>query len=195
MGPAQKLKNAISCGIAIIALAGLPVLTGSGCASASPTAADKKARTYKHSSVKTLSSIEATRSADPIDRYAASMIFFKLDKASEALSISISAEYTADVTGTRKTRKTYFVVEKIIDMSGLNNRKDKYFYAEIGRNFDPDWNRQKELTLVSSVSEPFKNLDGNSLYRLRYTTFSTESVDFTITINADCGVTFLDDIN
>jgi len=188
------LKNNLCCVLLIVALAGLPALAGSGCASAYTTA-DKKSRAFKQSSVKTLSSIEAVKSADPIDRYPASMIFFKLDKNAEALSVNITAEYTADVTGTRKTKKTYFILEKIIDMSNLKNRKDKYFYAEIGRNFDPDWNRQKEIILVSSSSEPFKNLDGNSLYRIRFTTFSTTNVDFTITINADCGVTYLDEIN
>ncbi len=194
MESGRHLKNTV-CGVLLIsALAGLPALVGSGCASASTTA-DKKSRTFKQGSAKTLSSIEAAKSADPIDRYPASMIFFKLDKNAEALSINISAEFIADVTGRKKTKKTYFIVEKVIDMSSLKNRKDKYFYAEIGRNYDPDWNRQKEITLVSSKSEPFKNLDGNSLYRIRFTTFSTENVDFTITINADCGVTYLDEIN
>ena len=161
----RNTNNALSRILIIMTLAGLPALFGSGCATTA--AAEKKPRTFKQSSVKTLSIIEAAKSADPIDRYAASMIFFKLDKNAEALSISISAEYIADVMGTKKTKKTYFIVEKVVDMSSLKNRKDKYF----------------------------KNLDGSSLYRIRFTTFSTENVDFTITINADCGVTYLDEIN
>ncbi len=189
MGPGRHFNKTLSFILMIIILAGLPALVTTGCA----TAGTKKERIYKQSSVKTFSSIGVSKAAEPIDRYPTATMFFKLDKSVDALSIGIMAEYIADITGTKKTRKTYFVVEKIIDMSQLKFAKNKYHYAEIGRNFDADWNREKEITLVSSKTEPFKNLDGDSIYRIRFTTFSQENVDYTIRINADCAVTFMDD--
>ncbi len=185
------MKKNISCVLMIIALAGLPPLFASGCAATG----QKKERKYKQSSEKTFSSIEAVKAAEPIDRYAASMMFFKLDKGVDALSIGITAEYTSDIMGTKKIKKTYFVVEKTIDMSHFKLAKNKIHYAEIGRNYDADWNREKEITLVSNKTEPFRELDGNSLYRIRFTTFSSENVDYTIRINADCAVTFMDAID
>ncbi len=192
MAPDLHLKSSIFRILMIIALAGLPALFASGCATTGQKNQEKE-RKYKQSSVKAFSSIAATKSVDMIDRHATSMLFFKLDKSVDALSIGITAEYTADIMGTKKTKKAYFIIEKTIDMSHFKLAKNKIHYAEIGRNFDADWNREKEITLVSNKTVPFKDLDGSSLYRIRFTIFSPETVDYTIRINADCAVTFMDD--
>lgn len=149
---------------------------------------------YRNRAENTFSSGDAKRAADPIDRYAAFVQHFRLEKDAEAITIGITAEYVADITGTKKTKKTYFIVEKLIDMSRFTDRAGKQLYAEAGRNFDADWNREKELTLTSSKSEFFKKLDAASTYRIRFTTFSPDPVDFTITIDADCGTTFIDNV-
>ncbi len=191
MDPGHYIINRIFCILAMITLAGPPALLLSGCA----TAGQIKERKYKQSSVKTFSSIEAAKSAEPIDRHAASMIYFKLDKSVDALSVAITAEYISDIMGTKKIRKTYFIVEKAVDMSHLKPAKNRIHYAELGKNFDADWNREKEITLVSNKTVPFRELDGNSVYRIRFTTFSPENVDYTVRINADCSVTFMDTID
>jgi len=85
-------------------------------------------------------------------------------------------------------------VEKIVDMSKYKYREMRYLYAEIGKNFDSDWNREKDLVIVSNKTVPFKALDEKSIYRIRYTTFSTEDADYIITIGANCEVTFIDSV-
>ncbi len=185
------INDRICCILIIIALAGLPALFSSGCAATG----QKKERKYRQSSVKIFSGVEAAKSAEPIDRHPASMIYFKLDTSVTALSISITAEYTSDIMGTKKIRKTYFVVEKAVDISHIRMAKNRIHYAELGRNFDADWNREKEITLVSDRTAPFRELDGSSVYRIRFTTFSPENVDYTVRINADCPVTFMDSID
>jgi hypothetical protein len=166
----------------------LAAVLAAGCATG------QKERKYKNRTIKKYSSAEAKRTDELIDRYATYVCFFKLDKDADAVSIGITADYVADITGAKKIKKTYFIVDKLIDMSRFTNKKMRQLYAEIGRNFDADWNREKELTLVSSRTEFFKKLDGTSAYRIRFTTFSMEPCDFTITISTDCGVTFTDDI-
>src|SRR4030042_877526 len=161
-------------------------LPGPGCATG------QRPRAFKESHAKTLSRAEAPRSFELIDNYETFVIHFRLAKDAPALSVGISAEYVADITGAKKTRKTYFIVEKIIDMSQFKNANLKYLYAELGRNFDAEWNREREITLVSNKIEPFKNLDAGSTYRTRYTTFSNANFEYIITINPDCGVTFID---
>ena len=151
-------------------------------------------RRYKYSSVKSIIGSEAVRTNDQIDRYATLATYFKLGKAVDEISIGITAEYVADITGAKKIKKTYFIVEKIVDMTNYKIRNLKYLYAEIGRNYDADWNREKEITLASNKTVPFKALDEKSIYRIRFTTFSTEDTDFVITIGADCEVTFMDDM-
>ncbi len=149
-------------------------------------------REYKNKSEKSYPSGEAMSADDPIDRYAAFAQHFKLEKDAETITVGITAEYVADITGAKKTKKTYFIVEKLIDMSRFANSPRKQMYAEIGRNYDADWNREKELTLTSSKSDHFRKLDAASTYRIRYTTFSGDPVDFTITIQADCAITYID---
>ena len=151
-------------------------------------------RRYKYSGVKSITGSKAFRTNDQIDRYATLATYFKLGKAVDEISIGITAEYVADITGVRKIKKTYFIVEKIVVMSNYKIRNLKYLYAEIGRNYDADWNREKEITLASNKTVPFKALDEKSIYRIRFTTFSTENTGIVITIGADCEVTFMDTI-
>jgi hypothetical protein len=149
---------------------------------------------YKYSGVKSIANIAVVQTGDTIDRYATMVAYFRLGNPVDEISISISAEYVADITGAKKIKKTYFIVEKIVDMSKYKYRDMKYLYAEIGRNFDADWNREKDIVIVSNKTVPFKNLDEKSIYRIRYTTFSTEATDYVITIGANCEVTFIDSV-
>jgi len=149
---------------------------------------------YKFSGVKSIPGSEAVPTGEQIDRYATMVAYFRLGNPVDEISISISAEYVADITGAKKIKKTYFIVEKIVDFSRYKYRDMKYLYAEIGRNFDADWNREKELVMVSDKTVPFKNLDEKSIYRIRYTTFSTEATDYVITIGANCEVSFIEKV-
>ncbi|MBN2158312.1 MAG: hypothetical protein JW807_02875 [Spirochaetes bacterium] len=177
-GPAEH--NAFS----LLLAAALSATLTSGCVSI------QKERSFKQSSVTTVSIENAVPCRDMIDRYTTYMVYFRLEKPVDALSVSVTAEYVADITGAKKSRKTYFIVEKIVDMSRFKNRNLKDLHAEIGRNYDADWNRGKELTLISNDTEPFKSLDADSTYRIRFTAFALENFEFTITVNADCAVTF-----
>jgi hypothetical protein len=152
------------------------------------------AQKYRHSGVKFIRGGEAIQTNDTIDRYATMVAYFRLGNPVDEISVSITAEYVADITGAKKIKKTYFIVEKIVNMSKYKYRDMKYLYAEIGRNFDADWNREKDLVLLSDKTVPFKALDEKSIYRIRYTTFSTEETDYTITIGANCEVTFIDSV-
>jgi hypothetical protein len=150
-----------------------------------------KERSYRNTAVSAVPIAAAARTNDRIDRYETYASYFRIGKAVESMKVGVSAEYVADIMGTKKTRNSYFIVEKVIDMSRLGNRNLTHLHAELGRNFTGDWTRNdKEISLVSSKSEPFKNLDADSLYRIRYTTFANENFTFTVTIKADCAVTF-----
>ena len=171
----------------ILAAAALLQFFLSGCSS--PTV-----KIFKKNNIVAIPVDKARRTREEIDRYATYAVYFKLEKAVDSIRIRISAEYVADIIGTRKTRETYFIVEKIIDARKFKNTDVRYFYSEMGRNFDAEWNAAKGLVLVSEKGSPFKALDGNSIYRIRFTPFSSENFVFAVTIDADCGVTFMDEI-
>ena len=172
---------------AILALAVTAPVIGAGCSAA------QRVKSYKQSFTAVVASRTAPRSPVKIDQHPAYAVYFRLDRAVRSIRVGITAEYIADIAGTRKQRKVYFVIEKMIDTSQFKNREIKYIFSDLGRNFDTDWTRVREIELASVKNDLFRSLDGNSMYRIRYTTFSNEDFDFTIKIEADCGVAFVDE--
>jgi hypothetical protein len=180
--PASSAARA--CALALIVA--LPAAAAIGCS------ANLKNKSYRTTVVAAVPGAPAARTNDRIDKYATYASFFRLGKNVDSITISVTAENVADILGTKKTRKAYFIVEKVIDMTRLKNPNLKHLHAELGRNYNNDWNREMEITLVSTGDEPFKTLDAGSLYRVRYTTFADENFTFIVTIKADCAVTFVE---
>ncbi len=163
------------------------------CVSGGPSPAD---RAFKQTQAVTIPAGKTTRSKEEIDGSETYMVYFRLAKSVDSVRISMISEYITDILGTKKTLESYFTVEKAIPAEHFKNLKTRYFFTEIGKNFDiTDWTRVKEITIVSEKGSPFKALeDGSVYYRIRFTAFSKESLDFTIKIEADCEVTFMDGI-
>ena len=152
-------------------------------------------RSYEKSSGITIPFGRALQSQEKIDKYDTFMIYFKLERNVDSIRVGISADYIADITGSKKDLAAYFIVEKAMDVNQFKNIKARYVFPEIGRNFDAtDWTREKEIIIVSEHGNPFKDLASTSAYRIRFTAFSSENIDYTIKIEANCSVTFLDSI-
>jgi hypothetical protein len=151
-----------------------------------------KKPSFRYQGVKAIPVGAATR-GEAIDGYEAYVVQFRLEKAVEAMTVGISAEYVADITGKKKYKKAYFIVEKIVDLPGAGGTQARRISVEMGRNFDADWNREKDITIRSLKTVPFRTLDAESLYRIRFTAFSRDPFDYTITVDADAPVTFIDD--
>jgi hypothetical protein len=154
--------------------------------------ATQSVRTYEEINAKTISAGSASRSNDRIDQYTTYMIYFKLEKKVDSMRISVAAEYIADILGTRRRRNSFFVVEKTVDVRQFKKQEAEYVYAEIGNNYTADWKSEKDITVVSEKGNPFKDLEGGSTYRIRFTTFTSDDFEFTINIEADCKVTYFD---
>lgn len=152
-----------------------------------------KRPSYRHHGVRNIP-VGTTVRGDAIDGYDAYVVHFRLEKAVESMTVGISAEYVADITGKKKYKKAYFIVEKIVELGAAGGKQARRINVEIGRNFDADWNREKDVIIRSLKTEPFRILDADSLYRIRYTPFSRDPFDYTITVDADSPVTFVDDV-
>jgi hypothetical protein len=184
----MRLTNALI----IINILSLSAALMPSCASGGPAQA---ARTYKQSQAVTIPAGTAIRSKEEIDGSESYMVYFKLGKAVDSIRIGMNSEYVADILGTKKTLELYFIVEKAIPAEHFKNIKTRYLFTEIGKNFDiTDWTRGKEITIVSEKGSPLKALEDGPAYRIRFTAFSTESLDFMINIEADCEVTFMNNI-
>ena len=88
--------------------------------------------------------------------------------------------------------KIFFLVEKAIDISRFMNANGKKFVlSEIGRNFDYNWKRKKEIIICSSRVDPIKKFD-KAIYRIRFTTFREEDFHFMIKIHSKDKINFLE---
>ncbi len=133
----------------------------------------------------TVSSDRLSLSRDAIDNYRTHEIFFTLEKKINCISIQVSAEYFPyEFAESKKIAQTFFIVERLVT-SVAKQKDDSTVYTELGKNFTTRWNRRRKITICASPRLPLKKLDGQSLYRLRITTFHPGTFDFTITINSD----------
>lgn len=75
---------------------------------------------------------------------------------------------------------TYYIVEKLVDISRYKAEKKSMFY-EIGRNFDLRWNASPLVVLCTDASDPLKKLDPG-LYRIRFTGLTSSNFYYRVEI-------------
>jgi hypothetical protein len=147
---------------------------------------------YKFNLTEKGDSKDIIASKEKIDGTNAYETYFKLDKAVKCLKISISATAFADSFGKKQVvLKTYFTLEKALNIVNFKAGKDKYLFSELGRNFDQQWDRSRDITVCSSDEDPIKKLDSKSVYRIRFTPFTGENFSYQIKISSDEKALFL----
>lgn len=142
-------------------------------------------------------------SSNKIDKEITYEIYFTIEKDEKCLKLTIQsiAEYEGIVKD-EKIVKTYFIVEKAIDISRFVSEESqkspkvkedipKIAYSEIGKNFDLRWNRKRDLLICTSGEDPIKKLNKSS-YRIRFTTFMKDNFSFTITAYSNQKITFIE---
>lgn len=117
----------------------------------------------------------------PIDTGKTYEVFFRLREREECIKIVVSSFTIDDIQENEVGIKTFFIVEKAVDMSRFRNMEKKELYLEIGRNYDTAWERERDVLICSSGSDPIRQL-GKGLYRIRFTTFYEEGFDYEVDI-------------
>jgi len=131
-----------------------------------------------------------------IDKNRSFTLYFRPEKNTDYINIEMRSVITVNGVYKRKrTIKTFFVVEKAIDISKFRKKKSG-IYTEIGRNFDIKWNRQQNITLHTSNDDPLEKIEKTSLYRIRFTTFNHEYIklEYSLKIKSDCRIIFSEKI-
>lgn len=150
------------------------------------TSSEKPAYNNKNSYNNTTQ--KAFESDDKIDRWKTYEIFFKLSKDEECININLSSQIFDEAINKNINFKTYFIVEKAVDISKFISDK-KIVYSEIGNNFDNSWNTKQEIEIRSSEMDPIKKLKNSSTYRIRFTTFRDLNFNFSILIFSKNSIT------
>lgn len=127
------------------------------------------------------SSSGLTISSDKIDKGITYELFFYLEKGVKCLTIDINAIYIPETFPTEGIpKKTYFIVEKIIDIEKYKSEKN-YAYTQLAQNFNKEWETFNPVQVCGLENDPLSGIDSSN-YRIRFTTFESQPVIFMATI-------------
>jgi hypothetical protein len=171
----------------LVFLPGAVSLQVSGCGSA------KGLRVYEHVNSMSGESIRLQKASDDIDTEKTYEIYFRLQKPVDCIKLNITAKYIPDrFSGKKEHILTFFVLDQLIDIRRFRGPQKKYESSEIGRNFDSNWNRMRDLVICTKPEHPLLKLDEKRVYRLRFTTFRKMNFEYRIDLHADSKIIFIE---
>jgi len=130
-------------------------------------------------------------SSEKIDGSRTFEVNFTLEKPAGCMTIDIESVYLQKSFPVQKVpEKTFFIVEKKLNLPHLNLKEDKS-YTPIGRNFNNDWEQYFPVKICSSKNDPISALD-QSVFRIRFTVFEKTDFYYIITIICESRIKFLE---
>lgn len=137
---------------------------------------------YRHTTRFEGISISSEKSDQKIANDTTWQLFFTLKKPEKCIKIVFSSLMKVETLKQpiQSEINTYFVVEKIVDISRYKAEKKSIFY-EIGRNFDIRWNSSPLAVLCTDETDPLKKLD-QGLYRIRFSGLKSTNFHYRVEI-------------
>ncbi|MCX7677891.1 MAG: hypothetical protein N2316_01600 [Spirochaetes bacterium] len=137
---------------------------------------------YRHISYFEGNSSRSEKSDQKIANSPTWQIFFSMLKPEKCIKIVFTSKTEIEtLKGTIVNEIiSYFIVEKLIDISRYNFDKKNIFY-EIGKNFDLRWNTSQIAIICTDDNDPLKKLEPG-LYRIRFTGFKSSDFNYRIEI-------------
>ena len=147
-----------------------------------------KQNELKNASEFSYSTENMKRSGESIDNGITWEIFFMPETALECIGVELDTVYLRKKFPVQTIpQKSYFIVEKILAVPG--KKSGKKVYIPLGRNFTDNWELHSPVRICGRRDDPVSSID-RSVYRLRFTTFDTLPVSFTVTVYSDSAVKF-----
>ncbi|MBN2403518.1 MAG: hypothetical protein JXN64_14160 [Spirochaetes bacterium] len=146
---------------------------------------------YKNTNILKGNAVREIESGHKIDNWKTYELFFTLNDSEECIKVNLSSAKFDEVLNEDTAIKTFFIVEKAIDISKFGMDK-KSLFSEIGRNYDYNWSAMQEITICSSAADPIKTLDKNNNFRIRFTVFKDFNFKYTLNIFSDHPVKITD---
>lgn len=135
------------------------------------------------------SSTALKRSSESIDKGVTYEIFFSLADSVECITVDLQAvQVQSTFPPDRIPQKTYFIVEKLIDITRYRSAIN-YTFSPMARNFNNEWETFSPVKICGLKNDPLSKLD-SSTYRVRFTVFDPAPVLFMITVTSDSEITF-----
>jgi hypothetical protein len=122
-------------------------------------------------------------SREKIDNWKTFELFFTLNDDEECITINMSSASFDEILNKYMQIKTFFIVEKAIDISKFSPDK-KIMFSETGKNYDFNWNTKQKIEICSSATDPIKTLKKNNTFKLRFTAFRDINFKYEIIISS-----------
>jgi len=129
------------------------------------------------------------QSPDSLEEAHAYEVYFTLEKTVECISVSLETFNVPEKkTDESIPKNSIFVVEKILDIkSGTGENRKTYIQA--GKNYNSRWEVHNPVKICSSIDDPVSRL-GGAVFRVRFTTFDSKPVYFTVAVYSQVNVDF-----
>ena len=129
------------------------------------------------------------RSSIKIDGAATYELLFSLAGETECFTIEIvSAFLRKEFPISRVPAKTYFIVEKVMNIEKFKSRK-KQVFIPLAKNYNSEWDVFSPVKICRMGGDPLSRLS-KSDYRIRFTTMRKETAYSIVTINSPRAVKF-----
>jgi hypothetical protein len=130
-------------------------------------------------------------SSEKIDGSRTFEVSFTLEKPAECMTIDVESVYLQKSFPVQRiAKKTFFIVEKKLNLPQLKIKSDKS-YTPIGRNFNNDWELYSPVKICTVKNDPISKLDVSE-YRIRFTAFEKTDFYYVITVTCESKVIFIE---
>lgn len=130
-------------------------------------------------------------SSEKIDGSRTFEVDFTLEKPADCMTIDIESVYLQKSFPVQRiTKKTFFIVEKKLNLPQLKIKADKS-YTPIGRNFNNDWELYSPVKICTGKNDPISKLDVSE-YRIRFTIFEKTDFYYVITVTCESKIIFIE---
>jgi hypothetical protein len=143
---------------------------------------------FENNSIFKGNSSKENESKDKIDNGKTFELFFELNDDENCITINMSSESYDEILNKFIQIKTFFIVEKAIDISKFSPEK-KSIFSEISRNYDYNWNTKQKILICSSKTDPIKTLNKTNNFRIRFTIYNDIKFKYEIIISSKHPVT------
>jgi hypothetical protein len=151
----------------------------------------KSSGEISYSNKKSFEGTSSTESKDKINNGRTYEFLFTIKNNEDCIKISIISEIFDKVQNRKMHPRTYFIVEKMVDISKFHSEENT-MYSEIGRNFDSSWNVDNEIKICSIETDPIKKLKKGDKLRIRFTDFEDSAFLYNINIFSEYPVSILE---
>lgn len=118
-----------------------------------------------------------------IDGYPAHEVFILPTEENSCIRVTVTATEYVGLMRTSRLRKTWFILEKPVDVAHLSNSQQQ-IYTPLARNYTHNWERERSVTWCEKELSSLQSISPDRVLRVRFTIFAKGTINYTITVES-----------